>query len=243
MRTRDNQIQRQERQMTLAVNEVFGPTIQGEGPSIGHPATFLRLAGCNLACVWCDTPYSWDYRKYDRIVEVHKMTPDQVIGQITDHANPNKLLIVSGGEPMLQQIALTDVLDRIPSWSVHIETAGTIVPLRELTERVNLFVVSPKLYHSGNSFVKRRRPEPLVALSETGKVAWKFVCQVPSDLSEVDDIVNGLRLLGPVYIMPEGYERDVLTDRMRELVGPVIERGWRLTPRLHVDIWGPRRGV
>lgn len=235
--------------MTLLVNEIFGPTIQGEGPSIGHPAAFLRLAGCNLACTWCDTAYSWDWKRYDKAQEAHKMTTDEVVLQVRKHLNPAPpMLVVTGGEPMLQQRDLYDVLmqlhHQLPlGFQVEVETAGTKVPEPALARLVHRFNVSLKLAHSRNPVGKRQVPVAITALRETGRATWKFVVGQPEQLSEVEELVVEYDLPDEdVWIMPLGTDKHELNIRMHHLAPAVIERGWRMTPRLHIQLWNNDRG-
>jgi 7-cyano-7-deazaguanosine (preQ0) biosynthesis protein QueE len=234
----------------LYVNEVFGPTLQGEGPALGVPAVFLRLAGCNLACVWCDTPYSWDWTRFDKGAEVHRMTTAEVAAEVMAHTpiGPNPLVVVSGGEPMLQQPALAALFsesgsDVGPLFRVHIETAGTKAPIPEWERLVEQFVVSPKLAHSGNPLDKRYVPDALRRLNDTGKAAWKFVVQDVQQLDEVADFVANNYLHGLVYIMPEGATPERLAETGPAIADAVIARGWQFTPRLHIMLWGTKRGV
>jgi 7-cyano-7-deazaguanosine (preQ0) biosynthesis protein QueE len=225
---------------TLNVSEVFGPTIQGEGPYVGHPATFLRLMGCNLRCEWCDTPYTWDGSRYDLRKEGRKMEVAQVAAMLRDRATG--LVVITGGEPMLQQRGIMELARVMGAGhgpedvQVHIETAGTIAPFPMPVS----YVVSPKLDHSGNSLEMRYAPHAIEAFNGEHVLGWKFVCQVPGDLMEVDALVQKHRL-SPVYIMPEGkYQTE--WPRMEALAQAAISRGYRLTPRLHLDIWGDERG-
>jgi len=122
-----------ELKLTLNVNEIFGPTIQGEGPSVGQRCAFLRLAGCNLTCTWCDTPYTWDWEglngePYDKTQETHPASLYEIHHQLTGLGVD--LIIVSGGEPMMQQRNLGPLVDRLTRSGirVEIETNGTIAP-------------------------------------------------------------------------------------------------------------------
>lgn len=229
----------------LLVNEVFGPTLQGEGPSIGTPCAFLRVAVCNLRCVWCDTFYTWDWSKVSKDDEIHPMSVDEVTEAVNKvlPRSISPLLVVSGGEPMLQQKQLIEVMQALsPMVDYEIETAGTVVPIDELLEQNVLFNVSPKLAHSGNTKAKRYKPDVLEALQATGLVqAWKFVAQQPSDLDEVHDLVTKHRLF-PVFIMPEGVNAETVAEHTKSILPEVISRGWRLTPRLHISVWGTERG-
>ena len=107
---------------TLVVSEVFGPTVQGEGPTIGRRAAFVRLGRCNLDCSWCDTPYTWDWDRYDPKVELHERPVAEVVAEV--EAMGVDWVVVTGGEPLLQQRRLLPFLlaasDR--GWTVEVET-------------------------------------------------------------------------------------------------------------------------
>lgn len=224
----------------LFVSEIFGPTFQGEGRSLGMPCMFLRLAGCNLACTWCDTPYTWDWKRYDKAREVHRLPLEAVWEQLA--ASPVRNLVVSGGEPLLQQQALSPLLERLhgEGWRVEVETAGTVAP--RLGPWVQQYNVSPKLASSGNTRERRYVPEALQALRDSGRAVWKFVVCREEDVAEVEALVEELRL-APVYLMPEGTDEATLRERLTWLAPLAAARGWHITPRLHVLLYGGRRGI
>ncbi len=226
---------------SLVVSEIFGPTWQGEGPSLGRLAVFLRLGHCNLTCEWCDTPYTWDWDRHDAVVELAVMTVDSAVREVARIGAP--LLVITGGEPLMQQQALGVLLARLPRGiDVEIETNGTIIPSEEIRARVARFNVSPKLANAGVRDAKRVKPRALAALNATGKATFKFVVSSAEDLAEVRRMVEE-HSLKPVYIMPEGTTSDAILDGLRDLSPTVLEHGWNITPRLHVLIWGDRRGV
>ena len=224
----------------LAVNEMFGPTFQGEGQHLGMPCVFLRLAGCNLACDWCDTPYSWDWKKYDKRDEVQLLSVNDVALRLIAYNLKN--VVISGGEPMLQQRNLRILTSwlRRHGWFTEIETAGTIMP--ESLDLVHHFNVSPKLDNSGNAKGKRYNPQALTILNQAQSKTFKFVVSSIDDFDEIDEIVNQLQL-SPVYIMPEGITHDEITRNAQEIAEYAIERRYFFTTRLHVSIYGNRRGV
>ncbi|GAC1479412.1 MAG: 7-carboxy-7-deazaguanine synthase QueE [Acidimicrobiales bacterium] len=226
----------------LVVAEVFGPTFQGEGPSAGRLAMFLRLGRCNLDCSWCDTPYTWDWTRYDRGEELHARAVDDVAAQLGAIGAP--LLVVTGGEPLLQQRALGPLLHRLrPSLArIEVETNGTVTPSAELAELVDGWNVSPKLANSGIDHDRRIKPDILRALAATGRAAAKFVVTGPADLDEAATIA-GAAGLRDVWIMPEARDAATLEARLRELAPLVLARGWNLSNRLHVALWGDIRGV
>ncbi|GAA2685826.1 MULTISPECIES: 7-carboxy-7-deazaguanine synthase QueE [Actinosynnema] len=229
--------------MRLAVNELFGPTFQGEGVSQGRLASFLRLHGCHLACAWCDTPQTWDHDRHPPAGERRLLDTTEVLDWVVEQ--PSELLVITGGEPLLQQRALgellTAVIDRRAVSEVEVETSGTITPSLVVAQAVNRFTVSTKLANAKMPLHRRVRPAALRALAMTGKASWKFVVQSPGDLDEAAELVQTYRL-GPVWVMPEGTDQVVLLERMRELADPVLARGWNLTSRLHTLLWGEVRG-
>ena len=133
---------------TMQINEIF-KSIQGEGPHFGKPAIFLRTAQCNLKCIWCDTKYTWDWENYDFSKEVKEMTIDEIKESILEFGINH--LVITGGEPLLQQDDLADLLSFLkPDFYVEIETNCTILPNKMLTDLVDQWNVSPKTENSGN---------------------------------------------------------------------------------------------
>jgi 7-carboxy-7-deazaguanine synthase len=240
----------------LRVNEVFGPTIQGEGASAGSHCLFIRLAQCNLHCWWCDTPYTWAFTEHKASLHksgvVHSVSEEEMILNAEDVYELLKTkwdvedrpttIVISGGEPMLQQRELGGLVNmlKIRGNQVEIETAGTIVPVAPWTRRVQ-FNVSPKLDNSGNSVLARRNLEALRTLAELG-ARFKFVVTTMLDFKEIEEII---RLAGidrtKVWIMPEGTTIEATVEHARLVVDYVLEKGWNITLRNHVIIWGNER--
>jgi len=229
----------------LYVNEIFGPTVQGEGPMTGQPAVFLRLAGCNLACRFCDTPYSWDWQRFDREQERHAMPAEEVLDAINRKAGLVRRLVITGGEPMLQQdrwSALARTL-REEGWSIDVETAGTTAPAPDVA--VSLYVVSPKLSLSGNDAKFSLRPEAIKAFRDMGasKVAWKFVCKLPEDVEEAMIFATVYKLpRSSIFILPEGRTHTAWLGSALNVVATALMHGVAVSPRLHIALWGSDRG-
>lgn len=228
--------------MELVVSEVFGPTWQGEGPSLGRRAGFIRLGRCNLRCQWCDTPYTWRWEDHDPAVELTTRSVGDLVSQI--EAMRVELVVITGGEPLLQQTPLASLLAELRqrSLEVEIETAGTIAPTDEVARLATAFNVSPKLATSGNALERRYHPDILRSFEATGRASFKFVVLGPDDLVEISSIVDACGL-SHVWVMPEGTDAETVLRRSRELAQPVADRGWNLTSRLQVLLWGDRRGV
>jgi 7-cyano-7-deazaguanosine (preQ0) biosynthesis protein QueE len=225
----------------VVVAEVFGPTFQGEGPSIGRRAGFVRLGRCNLDCSWCDTPYTWDWDRFDPAVELRSVPIGEVVTAL--EAMDPEIVVITGGEPMLQQRQLGPLLRACSErgWPLEIETNGTIVPDASVVPLVAQWNVSPKLANSGIELDKRLRAPGLEALQATGRAVFKFVASTPGDLDEIATVVDAHGLTD-VWVMPEGTDPTTVTAGMRTLADPVLARGWNLTPRLHVLLWGDERG-
>ena len=225
----------------LLVSEIF-ESVQGEGVSLGVPSVFLRLAHCNLRCGWCDTKYTWDWHTYDIRKEVHEYSLDQTVDTL-QRLRPRNL-VVTGGEPLLQQTALVSLLRRLEGWTSEVETAGTLVPDTQLTAIITRWNVSPKLDNSGNPTDKRLRPEALRAFAALPNASFKFVLTAASDLAEVSDLIARFNLPSErVMLMPEATEAGRLNALAQDLVEACMQHGYRLSYRLHVALWGDERGV
>lgn len=216
-------------------------SIQGEGQSLGRSSVFLRLHFCNLNCSWCDTKYTWDKNSREFWQEAQDWSIERAVFEITRF--PVRRLIVTGGEPLLQQRKITDLLQQMPDWDVEIETAGTIAPLTELQEQVQ-FNVSPKLANSGNLKAARYKPQVLCTLNTLPLTTFKFVVHSPTDFEEIDVIVEDAGLdQSKIIIMPEGSTHEEVREHGLMVVEDVKSRGWRLMPRLHIELWGAERGI
>lgn len=227
----------------MKISEVFA-TVQGEGLLAGVPSLFIRVSGCNLRCVWCDTPYtSWqpegEVKSVEELVEWTAEFP------LYKHA------VLTGGEPMIfpETVELTHRL-RDRGMHITVETAGTVYQ----PVACDLMSISPKL---ANSAPWDREPRWAVRHEEL-RIQWdvlqrlvkeyecqlKFVVAEPGDLAEVEGIVTRLSVEPRrVLLMPEGVEASALDARSRWLVEICKETGYRFCPRLHILIWGHRRGV
>lgn len=233
----------------LVVNEIFGPTVQGEGRSLGRRCTFLRLGGCNLSCSWCDTPYTWDWTgssdsgvAHDPGRELHRRPVEEVVAELLGF--DTDLIVISGGEPLGQQERLVPLVAALTAMGkeIEIETNGTHAAHPELVAAGVRFNVSPKLSHSGDAQRRRIVPDALASLSALSGSTFKFVCQNVRDLEEVAELVAAFNLRS-VWIMPIGRTADDVTKHMSELADAVVQRGWNLTTRLHVLLWDDKRGV
>jgi len=237
------------------VPEIFR-SIQGEGPKAGRERTFVRLSGCNLHCVWCDTPYTWNWRgtkwpheragKFDQAAESVAMSVEAVAEAV--EVLPAEGIVITGGEPLAQMVGLVALAERLrqaaPSRPIEIETNGTIPPDPRLAELVDLFMVSPKLAHSGNALALAQRPTPLAAFAALEHAIFKFVARTPADLDEVAALA--LRHAIPaerIMVMPEGIDSQTLLTRAAALADAALGRGYGMSDRLHIHLYGDTRGT
>jgi 7-carboxy-7-deazaguanine synthase len=261
----------------MRINEIFGPTIQGEGPFMGRHCLFVRMFGCNLECTWCDTPQTWattpeKAEKHHLRILLPDMEggadhPEEYIPKVWDEGaestimeagevldklaslwpqSMSTIVVISGGEPLMQQgdeefQRMVQIIRQ--RHEIHIETAGTIAPNSALQNYVTQWVVSPKLNNSGNILKKRYKPEVINSLRDLD-AAFKFVVKTSSDLYEVDDMVSMHALeRRNVWVMPEGTSWERLDETTAKIVEDVTMRGYNLGQRLHINIWGDKRGV
>lgn len=227
----------------MKISEIFY-SIQGEGVLVGVPSVFVRTSGCNLRCVWCDTPYtSWNPEGAD-------MGVPEILEAVRGYSA--KHVVVTGGEPMIapEIVPLTQGL-RDAGLHITIETAGTVfAPVA-----CDLMSISPKLKNSvplerdGGRWAaqhERLRFQPDVLRRLTGAYDYqlKFVIAAPEDVVEAASLVSEIQAdQTRVVLMPEGISAATLLERARWIAEICKERGWRYSPRLHVDLWGDRRGV
>lgn len=234
-------------QATLPVSELFGPTLQGEGPYAGQAVQFLRTGGCNLSCSWCDTPYTWDSSRYDLRSEITARTAKDIAAGLL----PGTPLVLSGGEPLMHQRnpALGYVLDaaRASGCPVHVETNGTVEPTREFRRRVFAFAVSPKMPHAGqhrgNQSPAMHRSWAAIA-RKNQRVFLKVVVRDAADVDSVVEWATALKWpLRQVWVMPLGTSTDDLLARWTEIASAAAAAGINACQRLHVLAWGDTKGT
>jgi 7-carboxy-7-deazaguanine synthase len=227
----------------VKIAEIFY-SIQGEGSLIGVPSVFVRTTGCNLRCVWCDTPYtSWQPEGEDLAI-------GEIMQRVTSYSASH--IVLTGGEPMIAPdvLALTSLLREV-GLHITIETAGTVFhPVA-----CDLMSISPKLKNStptqresGRWAAQHERlryqPQVLQRLVREYRHQLKFVVAEEADLAEIRNIQQQVGALpSNVILMPEGVDRDTLQERGVWIAEICKREGYRFSPRLHVDLWGARRGV
>lgn len=242
------------------VVEVFGPTIQGEGPDAGRPCWFVRLGGCDFRCSWCDSMHAVDPAQ---VRAAPLLTADDIMGRLDElGAGDGAYIVLSGGNPALHH--LDPLIDRLDMRAtIAVETQGTIY--RDWLRRVSRLIVSPKPPSSGmvsdrhahqlDQFMgkaiahHRRSLVPTMALKivVANDVDYRWAQTVHGRWPEV-----------PFYLsvctptpMPANWDDDTIRLAIGDRYGWLAERVAHdpqmadavVLPQLHVIAWGTRMGV
>lgn len=220
---------------SLFVSEIFA-SIQGEGPNTGTPSIFLRLGICNLQCTWCDTPYTWK----KGITDYKEQSIKDVLKKINRLRKGTKIshLVITGGEPLLQQAALKPLLESMGDMTIEFETNGSVMPsesfLKFVKKRNIAFNISPKLKDSGNkSYVVQNYPNAILKFVYVNKKSEKLIL----DFLKKRDNKN------KIYIMPEGTSVEKMKEKLFDVLAFCKKNGFIFTPRLHIHLFGNQRGT
>ncbi len=230
----------------MLISEIFY-SLQGEGELTGMPSVFVRTSGCNLRCNWCDTPYaSWN-------AEGETRTVAQILREIED--KPAKHVVLTGGEPMLAKDlpALAAEIKKL-GHHITIETAATIRPEGIACDLASL---SPKLLNSAPddrlSLTWRKKheslrwqPDVVRAWIDAYPYQFKFVVAQPGDVDEIEGMLASLGRDIPrhkVLLMPEGITLEAIRAKAGWLGELCKARGYRYAHRLHLELYGNKRGT
>ncbi len=239
---------------SLPVAETFY-SIQGEGPSAGVPAVFLRTSYCNLRCPgWgpdgaeqgCDTLAVWQqtWRELTPVEVVDYWRETGWLARLEQGAH----LVLTGGEPLLWQKQLSQLLCALAPLQhfVEVETNGTLVPDEAFDRHISCYNCSPKLASSGNPAVRAYRASALRALADNPRAIFKFVIQEPGcDVQEIRERYLKPFAIAPsrVWLMPEAADRTRLIERSAEVMELAKEHGFNFSSRLHLIAWDRATGV
>ena len=230
----------------LNVAECFSDTIQGEN-FVGQPATFLRLQGCTLQCIFCDTAEVWRQGNKYTVKELLKIFEDQGVIQRLQNGQH---LVLTGGSPLKQQDSLCSLIAKIIvkykfKPLIEIENECTIMPNERMFTHVNRWNNSPKLANSGMKKELTYKPEIIRYLSSLEDSWFKFVISNEDDWKEIekDYLKPKLIMREQIVLMPEGQTRIELQQNYEKVVNICVRENLRMTDRLHVTIWNKTVGV
>jgi 7-carboxy-7-deazaguanine synthase len=224
----------------MLISEIFH-SLQGEGELAGVPSVFVRTSGCNLRCNWCDTPYaSWS-------PEGRQMTVVEIVTAVREH--PARHVVLTGGEPMIAP-GIHELAFQLQELGYHItiETAATVKPNGIACDLASL---SPKLAHSAPDARKKHQelrwqPEVVASWIAVGNYQLKFVVGSAADLTEIETMLRETGCAVPpskILLMPEGVTVETLRARAGWLSALCKQRGYRYAPRLHIELYGNKRGT
>lgn len=225
----------------MLISELFH-SVQGEGRLTGTPSVFVRTSGCNLRCWFCDTPYtSWE-------PEGTLRTTESLLEEIATFSCEH--VVITGGEPLLlpEMVPFSAELKRRGHF-ITFETAGTVLQ----PVQADLMSISPKLANSTprqsdwtqRHDARRHRPEVIRALTSQYRYQLKFVIDQPADLFDVECWLDEFPELDAqnVFLMPQGTDVEALQSRMQWIEPAATQRGWNVSPRLHIELFGNTRGT
>eukprot|EP00741_Cyanophora_paradoxa_P015656 tig00020903_g15113.t1 len=251
----------------IRVNELFY-SVQGEGPHVGRPSVFIRLGLCNLQCAWCDTKYTWLFdeetlqrmrkeippershyltgidKPFSRAEEITKKSVDDLIGYVQAQRGA-QAVVITGGEPLIQKQPLLPLVQRLrkAGYAIEFETNGTFSP-SGIQEGVH-FNVSPKLSSAGNpKQLDTLKPDILREFLSRESAVFKFVVRDMVDLKEVQAIARDISIpASRLYVMPEGTSPEQIQQASQWLVEICKEHGYIYSHRLHLVLFGAKRGT
>ena len=230
----------------MLISEIFY-SIQGEGILAGTPSLFIRTSGCNLRCNWCDTDYSsWNPQGDEYDIE-------QLLELVKNHKTAH--IVLTGGEPMIAK----DV-DKLASAVVEqkkhltIETAGTIAPegiacsLASLSPKLSNSIPDNRLSEKWQKRHERDRinPEFLRMWIDNYEYQLKFVISTKDDMPEILELLKLLDRDIPnekVLLMPEGVTVTELNEKKQFVEELCREYGFRYCDRLHIALYGNKKGT
>ena len=239
----------------IRMSEIFGPTIQGEGPLTGRPTVFVRTAGCDYRCSWCDTGFAV-------LPEFHgewaSMTPAEILARVNELAGGQPVLVsLSGGNPALQPLHDVIALGRRHGHSFAMETQGSVA--QDWFASLDWLILSPKPpssrmttdWNALNLCVKSAGTQTrcvlkIVVFDEADYDFARTASSRYPGLGIYLQVGNPAPLHAHDRVMPEDANVGELMERLRWLVRKVITDRWfgaTVLPQLHVLAWGNRRGV
>ena len=233
------------------VVELFGPTVQGEGPDAGRPAYFVRFGGCDFRCSWCDSMYAVEP---SLVRAAERLSTTDMIARLRDRPSGPDLVVLSGGNPALFELGqLVEELQR-QDMQVAVETQGSV--WRDWLGQADRLVISPKGPSSGmvnSKHADQFRAFMNRACSAGVSLALKIVVFDPEDLDWACEIANCYNEL-PLYLSAGtdvGLSEEQAIDRLRERYRWLCEtvststglHHTRVLPQLHVIAWGTAKGV
>jgi 6-pyruvoyltetrahydropterin 2'-reductase len=223
----------------IPIAEIFY-SIQGEGKTIGSPALFLRLAGCDVNCIWCDTKEVWMKGK--------AFKKEEIIQKVKELSDKNIHLIITGGEPLIFNEFLNELCKEVIEHFriIEIETSATRKPFGFIAENKRIFYnTSPKLKNSKVPREKRINKQAIEFFLNSKRAIFKFVIENEEDVIEaIEDFIKPFNIPHElVYLMPQSKNRKEFIERSLIVVEFCKKYKFNFSPRLQLVIWDMATGV
>lgn len=241
----------------IPVAEIFGPTIQGEGPDVGKRVIFIRVCGCDFNCSWCDSKFAWVAN-----AKTIRYTPgelaEEIIARCIDKNCYN--VIITGGNPCLYDLSFVIKSLHDKEIKVGIETQGSKLPY--WLNDVDTLVFSPKAPSSGQintydnilGYIKESNKDQLIAVKipvfndEDIDFARSYSEMVNRMIILGYDRIRFYLSVGNGDVAEKGAIRDRILSRYEDLINSVNENpdGFEnvyILPQVHTLVWGNRQGV
>lgn len=232
---------------SLSVAEVFYDTIQGEGPTAGCPAIFLRLRGCTQNCTFCDSKELW--KENGSRISISLLLDMFELAGLFQRLREKTHLVITGGSPLLQQFMVVEFIEKLrqrmkgQSCIIEVENEMVIEPTPSMMYYVNFWNNSPKLTSSGNKINELHR-KALFPLMNQFAGCYKFVISCEEDIQEVEHYINqGYLPKDRVWLMPEGATREEIFAKQQKVVEHAVRLGVNFSNRQHIILWDNQQGV
>jgi 7-carboxy-7-deazaguanine synthase len=239
----------------VPVLEIFGPTIQGEGMVIGQKTMFIRTAGCDYSCSWCDSAFTWDGSAKD---DIRQMTAEEIWSKLIELGDDRfSHVTISGGNPaLLANLSELIGLLKEKEKKIAIETQGS--KYQEWLNDIDDLTISPKPPSSGMNTDFEKLDQIIDILRYTNPKQALSLKVVVFDFSDFQYAKRvHLRYPAiPLYLQvgnEDIYEAETnklvqtLLEKYETLINQVIEdkelNNVRVLPQLHTLVWGNKRGV
>lgn len=215
----------------IAISEIFH-SLQGEGKNTGKPSIFIRFAGCNLSCTWCDSKYTWhkDFLEYEHM-DFESIC--KTVNDLSKEHNTCQHIIFTGGEPLMFQAIIEKIMKFFAGFTFEVETNGSFAT--ELSfDQIN---VSYKLKNAQTRDYDLKIPPQ-------NNVNYKFVVDTQDEIKEVQNIASKYHIPNQqIYLMPQGTDTETLMQKTQWLSELCKKHNMNLSTRLHVLLWGDKKGV
>lgn len=231
---------------TIRISEIFGPTIQGEGALIGQPTVFVRTAGCDYRCRWCDTLHAVDsaYRG-----EWKSLSAAHIMEEITRLTGDHPMMVtLSGGNPAIQPLGTLIALGHERGYRFALETQGSIA--KDWFADLDVLTLSPKPPSSGHETDWAALQACITAAGQGPQISLKIVVFDDADYAFAKEVQARYPDLA-FYLQPGNHKTEGSADlpglnaRLTWLADKVTNDNMnaQVLPQLHVMLWGNKRGV